>query len=77
MAHELHHHLQSNDLYAKMQSAYRKHHSTETAIIRVYNDILHAIDGHQDVILVLLDLSAAFDTIDHQILIDRMHKQFG
>ena len=77
VAHELHHHLQSNDLYAKMQSAYRKHHSTETAIIRVYNDILHAIDGHQDVILVLLDLSAAFDTIDHQILIDRMHKRFG
>ena len=77
VADQLHHHLQNNNLYARMQSAYRKYHSTETAIIRVYNDILRAIDDHQDVILVLLDLSAAFDTIDHQILIDRMCNRFG
>jgi len=46
-----------------MQSAYRKHHSTETTLLRVTNDILRTIDRRQDVVLVLLDLSAAFDTI--------------
>ena len=65
--------LIKNDLYPSLQSAYREHHSTETALIRVQNDILRAIDQRQEV----LDLSAAFDTIDHDILIRRLRKQFG
>ena len=63
--------LTTNGLFAKMQSAYRKHHSTETALLRVVNDIDQAIDNKCEAVLVLLDLSAAFDTIDHAILLDR------
>ena len=46
-----------------MQSAYRKHHSTETTLLCMTNDILRTIDRRQDVVLVLLDLPAAFDTL--------------
>ena len=70
-------HLANNNLFAKCQSAYREGHSTETALIRVQNDVLRALDKRDDVILILLDLSAAFDTIDHKILIHRLHHRFG
>ena len=60
-----------------MQSAYRTNHSTETALLKVYNDIMWSIDSGDDVILCLLDLSAAFDMIDHTILINRLEKRFG
>lgn len=59
------------------QSAYRQFHSCETALIRVQNDILREIDGNSGVILLLLDLSAAFDTVDHTILLRRMSSKFG
>src|SRR5207245_2881584 len=59
------------------QSAYRKNHSTETALLRIYNDILLSIDQQKVSALVLLDLSAAFDTIDHQILLARLTSNFG
>ena len=60
-----------------MQSAYKKCHSTETALIRVVNDIQRAIDDQCKSILVLLDLSAAFDTIDHEILLERLQFRYG
>ena len=60
--------LISNGLFAKMQSAYRKHHSIKTALLQVVNDIHQAIDNKCEAVLVLLDLSAAFYTIDHTIL---------
>ena len=60
-----------------MHSAYRKHHSTETTLLRVANGILWTIDRRQDIVLVLLDLSAAFDTIDHTILVERVNSYFG
>jgi hypothetical protein len=69
--------LQNNNLYPKFQSAYRARHSTETALLRVQNDILCAIDNQQGVILILLDLSAAFDCISHKILLERLHHRFG
>ena len=63
-------HLNINGLYEKRQSAYRKYHSTETALIRVHNDLLKAVSEKGGAILLLLDLSAAFDTIDHDLLLN-------
>ena len=60
-----------------IQSANRKHHSTETTLLHVTNDILRTIDCPQDDVLVLLDLSAALDTIDHTILVERLQSYFG
>lgn len=69
--------LESNHLLPHMQSAYRKNHSTETALIKVVNDILVSVDNNSDVLLILLDLSAAFDTIDHSFLLARLSSYFG
>ena len=60
-----------------LQSAYRPHHSTETALLRVKTDILKAMDNQEVTCLVLLDLSAAFDTVDHKILLERLENYFG
>ncbi len=56
---------------------HRKHHSTESALLRVLNDILLSIDTGNSVVLLLLDLSAAFDTVDHSILISRLEHCVG
>ena len=76
VAHQCDHYLAMNHLYLKLQEAYQQFHSTETALLRVQNDILRAIDDKK-VILVLLDLSAAFDTVDHNILLSRLQTQYG
>ena len=65
-------HLNRTGSYDKFQSAYKSGHSTETALLRVHSDICVALDKGMVVLLVLLDLSAAFDTIDHHILINRL-----
>ena len=70
-------HLDNNKLHEKFQSAYKKHHSVETTLLKVHDDILSAIDSQRCVILVLLDLSAAFDTVSHQILLKRLSNRFG
>ena len=69
--------LCDNDLNEGLQSAYKKHHSCETALLRVQNDILKSIDDKKCVVLLLLDLSAAFDTVDHKILLHRLRSRFG
>ena len=68
--------LCDNDLKESLQYAYKKHHSCETAPLRVQNDILKSIDNKQCVVLLLLDLSAAFDT-NHKILLHRLRFRFG
>ena len=70
-------HLTDNILYEQMQSAYRPHHSTETALVKVCNDLVCPLDERKAVILVLLDMSASFDTIDHGIMLLRLRDRFG
>lgn len=70
-------HLAHNNLHDIYQSAYRHFHSTETALFKVHSDIAKAIDQGSFVALLMNDLSAAFDTIDHEALIERLSLSFG
>ena len=70
----LNQHLIQNGLHVVLQSAYKQNHSTDTALLKVQNDLLMAIDTYGGAVLILLDLSAAFDTIDHTILLQRLHE---
>src|SRR6218665_3254150 len=69
--------LNINRLFPDRQSAYRAFHSTETVLADILSDILLAIDSGNFSLLSLLDLSAAFDTVDHDILLQRLHLSFG
>ena len=60
-----------------LQSAYRKHRSTETALVKIHNDLVGSVDRGQVGAIALLDLSSAFDTVDHLILFDVLQKRFG
>ena len=64
--------LNTQGLYPQGQSAYRKCHSTETALLRVTNDIMMNMNRQHVTLLVILDLSSAFDTVDHGVLLDRL-----
>ena len=70
-------HCNENAPLPVSQSAYRQFHSTETALLKVQNDILINMDNEEVTLLVMLDMSAAFDTIDHNILIDILKDDFG
>ena len=77
VAQEMVSHMSIHCLFPVFQSAYRQAHSTETALLRVRNDILMNMNKQHVTLLVLLDLSAAFDTIDHDVLIRRLQSSFG
>ena len=70
-------HLANSPCFNRYQSAYRTGHSTETALLRITDNVLRAIDNKRATILVELDLSAAFDMIDHQLLIRRLELSYG
>ena len=71
------HHLSANNLLNQFQSAYRPGHSTKAALLKIVNDLLLSLDDGIIFLLVSLDLSAAFDTIDHNILLHRSKHDFG
>ena len=69
--------LKDNDLLPDMQSAYRVNQSTKTAVLGVLADILLAVDLGDLAMLTLLDLSAAFDCVEHDILLRRPQMSYG
>ena len=71
------HYLNCNNLLPVFQSAYRQNHSTETALLRVMDDILLNMNDQRVTLLILLDLSAAFDTVDHDTMLRRLKYSFG
>ena len=70
-------HLTSNNLDNLQQSAFCKHHSTETALLYIHDHLITAIGSQKISCLCLLDLSVAFDTIDHNVLLTRLSPWFG
>lgn len=61
--------LVANDIYEKFQYGFKPCHSTEIALLRVFNDLIGTVDSGNHAMIVLLDLIAAFDTVDHGILL--------
>ena len=76
-AHQLDAHLASHEILSSTQYAYRPNHSTETALLALQNDLLQAASRGHGCVVLLLDLTAAFDTIDHEILLDRISSHCG
>ena len=74
---QLNNYLTVNGLHESFQSAYKAHHSTETALLTITDDILLSLDRGENVFLLLLDLSAAFDTVNHSLLLSRLENSFG
>jgi hypothetical protein len=74
---QLTHYLNKNDLLPFFQSGFRKDHSTETLLLRLLSDFCGAVDNSQVTFLALFDVSAAFDTVDHDILLTRLSISFG
>ena len=70
-------HISNSHLLPDQQSAYRPFHSTETAVLAVHNELVRAIDKGHVSLLVLLDLSAAFDTVDHSVLLSILSSRFS
>ena len=73
---QLDNYIKQQDLHAQFQSAYRKNNSCETAIIRVMEEIQQDLFNKNYVVLLLLDASSAFDTVDHSILWYKLEHEF-
>ena len=70
-------HLLNSVNFGQYQSAYRTGHSTETALLEILDGVYTAADDKQISVLIGLDLSAAFDTVDHSLLTERLQAEFG
>ena len=67
----------NQNLTPSYQSAYRANHSCETSLLKLCNDILWAMERQEITVLLALDLTMAFDTVDHSVLLNVLHNQFG
>ena len=74
---QLEDYLKKHNLHAELQSGYKSHHSCETATLAIYNDLLCITDSKSKIILLLLDLSAAFDTVNHSLLLQKLKNFYG
>ena len=74
---QLRFHITNNHIFPSFQSAYRSNHSTETTLLHVLDEVYVGCDNKKASILTSLDLSAAFDTIDYRILLERLSREFG
>jgi hypothetical protein len=74
IAKQISNHLVKNTFYDPYQSAYRPNHSCETAILSILNDLYCAADRKMISLLALLDMSTAFDTVDHDLLLQKLQK---
>jgi len=77
IAQQLNDYLAANNLLTGKQSAYKRFHSTETTMLQVLSDTLMSADAQKVTLLSLLDLSAAFDCVDHPLLLLRLQHNFG
>ena len=75
--HQFNAHCETYSLIPDFQSAYRKGYSTETSLIKLCNDLLWSMERQEATMVVLLDLSAAFDTVDHDLLLRIFQNRFG
>ena len=64
-------------LLPDFQSAYRKDYSTKTSLMKITNDVFWSMERKQVTAVIVLDMSADFDTVDHDLLLDLLHKRFG
>lgn len=70
-------HVHQHKLFNRFQSGFRKHHSCKTAVLQVYDDIRRSTDQNRIAILVLIDFSRAFDTVNHSLLLGKLKNRFG
>lgn len=77
VSNQLHSYLNLHSIYEKFQSGFRALHSTESALLKVFDDIYLTTDAGDSIILMLLDLSSAFDMVDHDILLSRLEYDVG
>ena len=70
-------HYDDYDLLSEYQSAYRKHYSCETSLLRLINDILWNMENKLVTVVTILDLSATFNTVNHDICLEVLHSKFG
>ena len=77
ICYQLSQYLSENDLHSEFQSGYRKGHSCETLLLKISNDMVEEAENNNLIAMVLLDLSAAFDAIDHSILLKKLEIMFG
>ena len=74
---DLNSHMELNDLHIPFQSGYKKHHGCETVLLKIVDEVLLCLDANSCTILLILDLSAAFDTVDHEELLKILHNEIG